>query len=121
MHQRVFHYRDGACGGAEAIGCGFELRGGVAQAVEPAVLRVGEEDVACGRVDGEVVDGVEVVSEVVVQEGCAGVCGWVEGADSRALFRIADAEVVARGAPVDEAVVGGAAVGGVDGGVGEVF
>ena len=61
---------DQECGAGvrvEAVAGGGELWGGVGEFVEPGVVWVGEEDVATDGVDGDVVDGVEIVAEVVVE------------------------------------------------------
>lgn len=87
---------DGAGGGVEAVGGWGQLGRGVGEAVEPGVFRVGEPDGA-GFVDEEVVDAVEVVAEVVVEEGDGFVGVGVEGSDAGALFGSADGVVAAGG------------------------
>ena len=72
------------------------MRSCVCEAVEPGVLGVGEPDCA-GLVDEEVVDAVEVVAEVVVEEGDGFVGVGVEGSDAGALFGSADGVVAAGG------------------------
>jgi len=86
---------DGAGGRVEAVGGCWELGCGVGEAVEPGVVWVGEPDGA-GLVDEEVVDAVEVVAEVVVEEGYGFVGVGIEGSDAGALFCSADG-VVATG------------------------
>lgn len=69
----------------------------------------------------EVVDGVEVVAEIVVENRGAFVRHRIEGSQANALLYTADAVVPAGCTPVDEAVVKGAAIWSVDWWVGEVF
>lgn len=121
LRERVVDQADGACLWAEAVGGRLELRGRVGELVEPAVGRVGEPDVARARVHEEVVDRAEVVAEVVVQDRGGFVRGWVERSEAGALLEAADAPVAARCSPIYEAVGEGAAVGSVDGRVGEEF
>ena len=86
----------GAGGGVKTVGCCWELWSGVCEAVKPRVFGVSEPDSA-GFVDEEVVDAVEVVAEVVVEEGDGFVGVGVEGSDAGALFGSADGVVAAGG------------------------
>lgn len=65
----VVDYGYGARLGVEAVGCCGELGENVGYVEEVAVLGVGEPDCA-GEVDGEVIRAVEVVAEVVIEDGC---------------------------------------------------
>lgn len=138
--QRGLNDVDGAGGRAEPVGGGGELWGGVGQGVEPAVfctngletrkcLRgkgfkrskqncgqhtgICKPDIAIG-VDEEVVDGVEVVAEVIVQQGCCFIGCWVESLDSNSLFDAANTGIAARGSPVNQTIMKCAAVGCID-------
>jgi hypothetical protein len=86
----------GAGGGVEAVGGRGELGRSVGETVEPGVFGVGEPNGA-GFVDEEVVDAVEVVAEVVVEEGDGFVGVGVEGSDAGALFCSADGVVATGG------------------------
>ena len=62
-------------GRVEAVACCGQLWSGIGEGVEPGVVRVGEEDVASFGVYSNVVDGVEVSAEVVVEQDVGLVCG----------------------------------------------
>lgn len=118
--ESVFDDVDGAGGGAEAVDGGFEGGGAGGDVLLPAVEGVGEEDVAV-PVDGDVVGGVEVGAEVVVEEGGDFVGFRVEH-DDPGLFERAVAEgFAAADEPVDEPLVVSAAVYAVHGGIGGEF
>lgn len=92
----VVDERHRACGGAEAVRRRRELRRRVGERVEPAVHGVREPHVAV-FVDADVVDRVEVVTEIVVQNGHGFVGRRIEGADAGALFATANAVVTTGG------------------------
>ena len=77
MDQSVLDEVDGAGGGGEAVCGGFELRSGIGELIEPAVLWVCKPNVAGDGMDEKIVYGVEVVAEVVVQDGGAFVSCWI--------------------------------------------
>lgn len=84
---------------AEAVACCGQLWSGIREGVELGVVRVGEEDVASFGVHSNVVDGVEVSAEVVVEQDVGLVCDGVEGADRDSLLGAADGVVASTCAP----------------------
>ena len=89
---------------AEAVACCGQLWSGVGEGIEPGVVRVCEEDVASFGMHSNVVDSVEVSTEVVVEQDVGLVCGGVEGADRDSLLGAADGVVASTCAPYDQAV-----------------
>lgn len=71
--------------------------------------------------DEEVVDCVEVVAEVIIQQGGCLVGCWVKSLDSNSLFDAANTGVAAGGSPVDQTIMKCAAIGCIDWWIREVL
>lgn len=112
--QRIIDEESRACLGIEPITRAGKLWRCVGERVEPAVIRVSEEDVLTCRMDGEVVYCVEVEAEVIIQENLSLVRGGIERAQGYTLLGAADTIVAAGGSEEDQAVSEGSAVGSID-------